>query len=115
MSDDIALETAQIIWNWDGDLDGRPPVKVMAIGDKDEPNYFSSWGACHQEFNDADAEGKLLLLYRQFHWMVLVDGVEPEALHDALLVIPEYRASLYPDLDPLMRRGGRGNGGSRDG
>ena len=60
----------------------------------DNPDYFASWGACSLEFCEADDAGKLSLLFRQFHSMVLHDGVEPEKVHTAFLVIPEYRQAL---------------------
>src|SRR5687768_12457788 len=100
MTGDIPLAEAQLIWNYEGKKADMPAARVMGIGGKDDNDYISSWGACNGDFADADDETKLLMLFRQFHWLVLSGEVKPKALHEALLVIPEYRKHIEPELLP---------------
>ncbi|MDP8994387.1 MAG: hypothetical protein M3N07_05290 [Pseudomonadota bacterium] len=98
---DIPLAEAQVVWNYEGADDSKPPVTVIRMGGKDDPDYISSWGACNQEFIEADDGTKLLMLFQQFHQIVLLeDGISPQAVHEALLVIPEYQAALIRELLP---------------
>lgn len=109
MDGDVPLREAQVIWDYHGDEPDAPSVLVMGHpdangrdrwGSRDDNNYHSSWGACSSDFNDASAERKLLMLFRQYHWMVLTKEVDPKAAHEAFLVIPEYRAEMPIDFLP---------------
>jgi hypothetical protein len=52
------------------------------------------WGACNMEFTDATDDGRLLMLFEKFQELVTFADLDPETVHDAFCVIPEYRASL---------------------
>ncbi|WP_103728900.1 hypothetical protein [Novosphingobium sp. HII-3] len=89
---DIALADAQIIWDRGGA--GNPPVKVVGGGVKDDQRYSGSWGSCNQDFNEADDDGKLRMLLTQSIYLTLVESIDPTIVHDAFMVIPEYRVAL---------------------
>ncbi|HVJ03826.1 MAG TPA: hypothetical protein VM662_16735 [Sphingomonas sp.] len=93
---DIPLASAQIIWTLSSEeaLPGDPPVKVVGIPGDDDSRYLSSWGACNQDFNDASNDRKLALLLSKFVDLTINDGIAPQDVHNALMVIPEYRQSL---------------------
>lgn len=95
---DIPLREVQIIW--EPQRDGVPPVRVMGLRDRDDPDYFASWGACNNDFNQEDDAGRLTKLFQQFHQLVVLYRIDPQAVHEALMVIPEYRANIAVDLDP---------------
>lgn len=98
MPKDIPIAEAMIIWDGDGLLD--PPVRVVQSGGEDDQRYPALWGACNMDFRDADPATKILMLLQQFHWMVLGYGLAPTVVHEALLVIPEYRENIAPELVP---------------
>lgn len=109
MDGDIPLREAQIIWDYHGNEPDAPLVQVMGHPDdrgrdrwgrRDNADYRSSWGACMTEFVDASEDERLLMLFKQFHWMVMSKEVPPKAVHEAFLVIPEYRAALTMDFLP---------------
>ena len=53
-----------------------------------------STGACRSEWRKYTAKERLLMLYIEAWHIVARDGVKPEDMHAALMVIPEYRDSL---------------------
>ena len=100
---DIPLRDVQVIWDYHGDDVEAPPVRVVDMGQgRDDRDYFASWGACNADFNEAGDDGRLLMLFVQFHQLVTLEPrIDPEAVHEAFLVIPEYRAALPVDLVPV--------------
>lgn len=103
---DIPLAQVQVIWDNPGEGERKimPPLKLMTIGDKDDPRYDCSWGACNMDFNQADDAGRLLMLFQQFLQLVLMYGIDAEDVHEAFLQIPEYRKALPYDLLPERYR-----------
>ena len=76
------------------------PGRVMVIPWPDEMGNFGKYkvsnsvGACFTEWrNSTTEEAQLKLLAEAWH-IVCRDGVDPENMHNALLVIPEYRDLL---------------------
>ena len=98
---DIPLAKAQIIWEPVGNPD-LPDVEVVSIGHDDDGRYYSSWGACNQEFVEATPQEQVNLLMRQFIHMVIADDADPKDAHKALMMIPEYRIALaeFGSIDP---------------
>lgn len=97
---DIALSDAQLIWDYTGTEKRSEPLKVVDRARDDDPDYIASWGACDSNFNAAGDERRLGMLYEQFHRLVLIYEMDPQTVHEALLVIPEYRDSPPGDLLP---------------
>jgi hypothetical protein len=98
---DIRLADAQVIWDYAGTQPKAQPVRVVDVRHgKDDRDYLASWGACNSDFNKADDAGRLLMLFQQFHWMALGHDINPRHIHDAFMVIPEYREAIPPQLLP---------------
>lgn len=98
----IPLADAMIIWD-DLPPAGEPAVVVVDTKQgRDDDRYSSSWGASNMEFNDADEQGKLLQLFVKYHQLVTVYGHNPQEVHTAFMVIPEYRVALAEagSIDP---------------
>ena len=98
---DIPLAKAQIIWA-PVDNPELPDVEVVSPDYDDDGRYYSSWGACNQEFVDAPPQEQVNLLMRQFIHMVVADNADSNQVHRALMMIPEYRIALadFGTIDP---------------
>lgn len=101
--DDRPLATTQIIWNPIEDSN-LPPVALVSVPREDDSRYISSWGACNIEFVNADSETQLRLLLSKFVYLVLLEGIQAKAVHEAFVQIPEYRRALYDvgAIDPAL-------------
>lgn len=101
---DVPLIDAMIIWDHPGEqLD--PPVKVVACGSQDDDRYSCSRGACDGDWKIGGAMFRLARLFSLVQQMTLQDGIAPRAVHDALIVIPEYRSIMYPSSELGLGRG----------
>lgn len=98
---DVPLDQAQIIWE-PIDNPELPSADVVRLGHDDDGRYYSSWGACNQDFAEASAQEKVNKLMRQFVHMVAIDGANADDVHKAFMLIPEYRQALadFGSLDP---------------
>lgn len=95
---DIPLAEAQINWaDPEDDLD--PPVVVSSLERPGQGlgRYSNSNGACTDHWQNGSTLSRLANLFMIVQHMTLVDKVDPRAAHDALIVIPEYRAMMPPD------------------
>ena len=90
---DVPLADAMIIWDND-DPALHPRIKVLFHGNGDDQRYSSSFGACNSDWIHADTIGRLLRLFSRFPEWTMLEGLSPKEVHDALWVIPEYRASV---------------------
>lgn len=88
--DDVPIERAQVIW----DDDMSPRIKVVGIPGDDDRRYSSSFGACNSDWVHADTVGQLLRLLSRFPEWTIAEGIPPSEVHDALMVIPEYRKAV---------------------
>lgn len=89
---DVPLADAMIVWEHDNS-DVRPRIKVVGPG-QDDRRYAASYGACNADWKYADAVGQLLRLLSRIPEWTLLEGIPPREVHDALWVIPEYRAAV---------------------
>lgn len=93
---DIPLKSAMIAWN-DLREDRGTPGQVMVIpwpdtkAACDHLKLTMTCGAAMTEWRNWSKERRLLQLFIEAWYIVCGDGVEPKAMHDALMVIPEYR------------------------
>lgn len=101
---DIPLEEAQIIWA-DAEDNIDPPVAVRSIDKphRGDERYANSNGACCAGWREAGGLGQLIRLFALVQDMTLSAKLDPRAVHDALIVIPEYR-SIMPS-DPALGLG----------
>lgn len=101
--DDVPLARAQIIW--DTDEEGIPPVRVVDVTGEDDRRYDCSYGACNAEWHRADGVGRLLRLFTRFQELTALHGIDPQAVHKAFWVIPEYRHATAYDFVLKAERG----------
>jgi len=103
---DVPLKSAMIAWNSLHDGYYGTPGQVMVIPwpDRGYCDFFklaNTVGACNGWRSMGSFTGKklnksqmLLQLYIEAWHIVCRDGVNPEAMHSALMQIPEYRETL---------------------
>ena len=77
-------------------MDGKsgPPLKVVGGPVKDDDDYISSWGACNGDFAEANDETRLRMLLAETVNLTVNEGIAPKTVHEALMVIPEYRSAM---------------------
>ncbi len=105
MSRNIPLANAMLCWN-NGFHGATPSVAVVRWPDETGASdpYQSSVGACFGDFRNKDGRGqKLQLMIDAWHVSAFYD-VPIEMVHQALLVIPEYRSMLADDCLPPQFR-----------
>lgn len=54
--------------------------------------------ACSEAFRSLGFEGRKKMIFIEAMHLIVGDGVDPQALHKALLGLPEYRDALAPDM-----------------
>ena len=97
---DIPLNDAMLCWNRGKDM--KVVLHPDSRGESDP--YQSSVGACYANWREKDARGqKLQLVIDAWHVVAFYD-VSPQLVHEALLVIPEYRDMLADDCLPKRFR-----------
>lgn len=103
MKMDIAINEAMICWNAGKD------VKVVRHPDKSRQSddFRSSVGACFTDWREMDMRGQKLQLMIDAWHIAAFDKIPAADVHQALLVIPEYRSMLADDCLPEKYRGER--------
>lgn len=102
---DISLIDAMILWNprHENEPIENNDGRVCVVKWPDRPNnqdklgLIYSNGACFSCWREASDFQRLTKLFIEAWHMVCRDGVHPKAIHEALMVIPEYRAALSGD------------------
>ena len=83
----------------------HPPgsVKVLCFlsdGDRKEAaRYKRDAGASFTDWRHSSSEQLKALVLAVFHALVVRDGMHPQAVHQAFLVIDEYREVISPDIE----------------
>lgn len=98
-SNDILLEEAMLVWSrMDHDLRYGETTRVRVIRHPDEYNEQGhlrySTGACWAYWRGLDQAARIHRLMIDAWHIVVQDGLPPADVHNALLVIPEYRHLL---------------------
>jgi hypothetical protein len=93
---DVPIENAMICWNRGGG------VLVVEHPDRRHASdgYTGSVGACFSGWKAKGEMGQKLQLMIDAWDIAAFDGVPIDAVHKALLVIPEYRSMLADDCLP---------------
>lgn len=102
---DVPLKIAMIGWTPKGRFGKTPltgiPGKIVIIPKtNDGRDWFrhfgvtDSTGACWVQWREMTAKERLMKLYIEAWHIIARDGVSPEDVHAAFMVIPEYRDSL---------------------
>ncbi len=93
---DIPLKHAMIAWNPANHGDGRVHV-IPHPDDRNWTNFLKltdTTGACWTVWGKWSKHQRLEKLFIEVWHMVCRDGNDPEVIHKALMVIPEYRETL---------------------
>lgn len=99
MSADVPIARAMLLWN-SGFNSGTPACVVRPLGHDDYYRYGGQVGACFNHWRELDTRGqKLHLMIDAWHVTAFYD-VPVKLVHEALLVIPEYRSMLADDCLP---------------
>lgn len=97
---DVPIAEAMLLWN-SGLNGGTPAAVVRPLGHDDYDVFTYSSGACWMRWRTSSVkEQKLQLMVDAWHVAVFY-AVPIEAVHEALLVIPEYRDMLADDRLPV--------------
>jgi hypothetical protein len=102
---DVPLKVAMIAWTPSKRF-GKAPLmgicgRIMIIPKlNDGSDYFrhfkvtDSTGACWTKWGAMTKKERLLMLYIEAWHIITRDGLDPKDVHEALMVIPEYRDTL---------------------
>lgn len=90
-----------VAWN-----PGTPQVRVGRLLERGEPdwtrhpiNYRMTGGAAYRHVRECEDASKLVvLLFADWHAIVVRDRVPIEVAHKAFLAIDEYRRHIAPDI-----------------
>lgn len=98
----MKAKDALIAWtpSWDVDDPTAGKVKVGPM-----PEFPSDWskpysftgGAAHTDRRSMVGAEAALMVFVDFQTLVIRDGIDPAAAHEAFLAIDEYRERLAPD------------------
>jgi hypothetical protein len=101
MSADVPIADAMLCWNsgLHGETPGCIVVRHPDYNDASE-DYSSSVGACFADWRGRDTRGQQLQLIIEAWHIAAFYAVPIEQVHQALLVIPEYRSMLADDCLP---------------
>lgn len=99
---DIALRDAMFLWNSPADSKEARIVVVDSRTYNNEFDFFSMChGACWQYWRDLSPEKLLSEMFAELWTLACREGVSVEKIHEAFVVIPEYRESLASDFRVL--------------
>ena len=75
------------------------PVEVGPYPDNNawSDRYDMSAGCCHTD-RGTSVEAKAMMLFIDFHRLVVSWGLDPQAVHREFLKIDEYRRRISPDI-----------------
>lgn len=110
--DDVPLQSAMLLWDDGGDhghggnaertkASASPLILDHSLSADGPENFDNATGACFSHWREMPTSEQLAELMRDAWMAVVRDKVDPQAMHHALLVVPEFRAILHPgDLPP---------------
>jgi hypothetical protein len=78
---------------------GRVRVAPLALGGGSllKPVYSRTGGAAFVATRHMKGDQSALRLFIEFHTLVVRDGIDPQAAHEAFLAVDEYRDLISPD------------------
>lgn len=100
---DVPIGRALILFDT-GLNGGAPRVVVRPLGHSDYDRYERQSGACFASWRGKDTQELQLRLMIEAWHMTAFYAVPVEMVHEALLVIPEYRSMLADDCLPRRFR-----------
>lgn len=95
---EVPLREARILWEPGGD--------VAIVGDGEDARRYdrlsNSGGACHLFWRKCNTEELYFRMLQTIWGLVNKDKIDHRKVHEAFLVVPEYRAILSPDQDEYL-------------
>lgn len=95
------MKAAEALIAWTPAFETIPTAGQAAVGPL-VPLYGGDWAAAYShtggQAHQATGDRTKLLLFIQFHSMVVRDGIDPLVAHQAFLKIDEYAETIAPNL-----------------
>ena len=98
---DLALDGWRVAWAPDEPESvevGPWPDHTGWTACRPEQSLFTT-GCCELERREWPDDRKVLMMFLDFHTLVVRDGIDPQAAHREFLKIDEYRRRISPDID----------------
>lgn len=99
------VELANTMLCWNPDANEAKVVRHPDYKGDSEPYEMSSCACEVGRWPNWSREERLLFLYIEAWQAVVRDGVSAEVMHEALLAIPEFRASIAADVPGSSNEG----------
>ena len=64
-----------------------------------DPPYRYTGGCCELVRHKWPEDRKVMMMFINFHTLIVRDGIDPQAAHREFLKIDEYRRRISPDID----------------
>lgn len=78
---------------------------LLEMGQRDwTAPYLLTGGAAEVSWRQMEGDLMRARLFIEFHTLVVRDGIDPMAAHEAFMAIDEYRASISPDTTPDLEQ-----------
>jgi hypothetical protein len=77
---------------------GQVAVGTLRGGHEWTKPYTTSGGAAYTATRQLRGEASALMLFIEFHTIVVRDGLDPQKVHQAFLKIDEYAERISPDI-----------------
>ena len=61
--------------------------------------YSFTTGCCELVRHKWNEDRKVMMMFIDFHTLIVRDGIDPQAAHRKFLKIDEYRRRISPDID----------------
>jgi hypothetical protein len=101
------IDDYYVYWTPASGVEGTPPGEILVTQRGDESRWKNgNWsdcyayvsGTCYTARHAMSLEGKVLMMFIDFHTCVTRDGIDPQRAHREFLKIDEYRCRISPEL-----------------
>jgi len=90
---DLSLDGWMVAWDEDGAVEVGPWPDRVGWSDR----YAYTSGCCYLDRRSFSESLRVAMLFIDFHTLVVVYGVKPDAVHQEFLKIKEYRRRIASD------------------
>jgi hypothetical protein len=102
----VKAYNAVIVWtpsnidNIPPELRGKVEVRTpQSCRDWTKPPFSRSCGANLRSTRALRGDAAVMVLFIDFHTLIVRDGIDPKAAHEAFLAIDEYRRRISHDIE----------------
>jgi hypothetical protein len=99
----LTIDNWMVLWN-PKSKEGPGGIKVTSLNN-DDGRYDLSSGCCVLDRSQLSLEGKVMMMFIDFHNIVVRDGIDPQDAHREFLKIDEYQRRVAPDCDDGLAPG----------